>query len=151
MVDSTNTMTRPENKTRLQSPGLVSDKGATTITDTVVAKIAAIAAREIPGVHGMVAGGVGARVAGLAQRVMGSDTRGRGVSVEVGKRETAVDLALEVDYGVNIAQLGDAVRSNIIERVQGMTGLVVKEVNIEVSDLFFPEDEAARQRPSRVE
>jgi uncharacterized alkaline shock family protein YloU len=67
------------------------------------------------------------------------------VSVEVGQREAAVDLNMTVDYGINIPQVADAVRQNIVERVHGMTGLVVKEVNINAADLYFAqESEASR-------
>lgn len=119
-------------------------QGKTTIADAVVAKIAALATREVPGVHALVDQGLGSKISGLAQRVVGTDARGQGVNVEVGERETAVDLALTLDYGVNIAQVTDGVRRNVVNRVQAMTGLVVKEVNIEVIDLYFAEDAAQK-------
>jgi uncharacterized alkaline shock family protein YloU len=63
-----------------------------------------------------------------------------GVSVEVGQREAAVDVRLIADYGVNVPGVADAVRRNIIQRVEGLTGLAVKEVNVSVVDLYFPEE-----------
>jgi uncharacterized alkaline shock family protein YloU len=128
---------------------LVTDHGKTIIADTVVGKIAAIAAREVTGVHELVAQGAGAALVGLTQRVIRGDTRGQGVQVEVGEREAAVYLKMVVTYGVSIHQVAEGVRRNIIARVLSMTGLAVKEVNIEVSDLFFPEEEAAPQPPER--
>lgn len=127
---------------------LDSGHGKTVIADSVVAKIAGAAAREIEGVHDLVPLGAGATIAGFAGRLARSDQRSTGVSVEVGQREAAVDLNMTVDYGVSIPQIADAVRQNIMERVRGMTGLIVKEVNINAADLYFPEAEAA---PSRVE
>ena len=132
----------------LRAPGggtggaqLTTEHGRTTIADVVVAKIAALAAREVTGVHELPPQGAGGAIAGLAQRVTGgSDPRTQGVAVEVGEREAAVDLRLTVDYEVSIAQVAEAVRQNVIARVQGMTGLVVREVNIAVDDLFFPDD-----------
>ncbi len=125
-------------------------QGKTTIADAVVAKIAALAAREVPGVHALVDQGLGSKISGLAQRVVGTDARGHGVNVEVGERETAVDLALTLEYGVNIAQVTDGVRRNVVNRVQAMTGLVVKEVNIDVIDLYFAEDATKKgQEPQR--
>jgi uncharacterized alkaline shock family protein YloU len=126
------------------------DMGMTTIADVVVAKIASIAAREVEGVHDLVAAGVGATVSGLAQRVMRSDMRGHGVDVEVGTRETAMDLNIRIDYGANIPDVCARVRGNIANRVQSMTGLTVKEININVVDLFFAPDEEAEQK-RRVE
>jgi hypothetical protein len=65
---------------------LVSEQGKTAIADVVVAKIAGIAAREVAGVHELVARGVGGAVSGLAQRMTRADTRAQGVDVEVGTR-----------------------------------------------------------------
>ena len=119
---------------------LVTEQGKTTIADVVVARIAGIAAREVPGVHELLPQGAGGAIAGFAQRVTGGDQRAQGVNVEVGEREAAVDLRMAVNYGVSIHQVAEAVRQNVISRIQAMTGLVVREVNIAVDDLFFPED-----------
>ncbi|MGH2515820.1 MAG: Asp23/Gls24 family envelope stress response protein [Ktedonobacterales bacterium] len=125
---------------------LDSGHGKTVIADSVVAKIAGAAAREIEGVHDLVPVGAGATIAGFAGRLARSDQRSTGVNVEVGQREAAVDLNMTVDYGVSIPLVAEAVRQNIMERVRGMTGLVVKEVNINAADLYFPEEEAEQAR-----
>jgi uncharacterized alkaline shock family protein YloU len=132
---------------------LVTEQGKTTIADVVVAKIAGIAAREVPGVHELLPQGAGGAISGLAQRMTGGDPRAQGVTVEVGEREAAVDLRMAVDYGVSIHQVADAVRRTVISRIQAMTGLVVREVNIAVDDLFFPEDATppAAPAPPRVQ
>jgi len=106
----------------------------------VVSKVAEMAAREIRGVHDL-SGGVGGA---LRRLTPGMDERGSGADVEVGKKEAIVDLNLVVDYGVSIPQVAEAVRENVIDRIQYMTGLRVKEVNIDVSDLFFVEEERRR-------
>ena len=125
---------------------LDSGHGKTVISDSVVSKIVGAAAREIEGVHDLVPMGAGATIAGFAGRLARTDQRSTGVSVEVGQREAAVDLNMTVDYGVSIPQVAEAVRQNIVERVRGMTGLIVKEVNINAADLYFPEEEAAQPR-----
>lgn len=129
-----------------QAIQLDSGQGKTIIADTVVAKIAGAAAREVEGVHDLVSMGAAAAIAGFAGRLARTDQRTTGVNVEVGQREAAVDLNMTVDYGVSIPQVGESVRQNIIERVRAMTGLSVKEVNINAADLYFPEEAAASQR-----
>lgn len=131
----------------------VSTQGKTTIADSVVAKIVGIAAREVEGVHDLVTSGAGAAIGGLATRMTGGDQRAQGVNVEVGEHEAAVDLNIVADYGVSIPQVAEAVRRNIISRVAAMTGLLVKEVNIAVTDLYFPQDQALQQQqqPPRVQ
>lgn len=131
--------------TMVQAVQLDSGQGKTIIADTVVAKIAGAAAREVDGVHDLVPIGAGATIAGFAGRLTRADQRTTGVSVEVGHREAAIDLNMTVEYGVSIPQVADAMRQNIIDRVRSMTGLVVKEVNINAADLYFPEEHAAAQ------
>lgn len=114
--------------------------GTTTIADSVVNKVAGIAAREVPGVHRL--GGGAARALGnVTQRVGIGDLGTQGVSVEVGERQAAVDLTLVVEYGESIPHITEQVRSQIIKRVEGITGLEVTEVNIAVDDLHFPGDD----------
>jgi len=119
-------------------------QGKTKIEDAVVAKIADLAAREIPGVHDLTPLSTGKMLSGmasgLASRVTGSggSAATQVVDVVVGEIEAAVDLGMSVDYGVSIPDVADAVRRNIMGRVQTMTGLIVKEVNIDVTDLYFP-------------
>ncbi len=125
--------------------------GKTTIADGVVAKIVGMAAREINGVQELVGTGAGAAISGIATRVTGGDQRAQGVNVEVGEREAAVDLNMVVYYGVSIPEVADAVRRNIIDRVSAMTGLIVKEINIAVTDLYFPQDQASQQQQPRVQ
>jgi len=133
------------------SVGVVSQskqtKGKTTIANGVVAKIVGIAAREIEGVKDLVSTGAAASISGLATRVTGGDTHAKGVSVEVGEREAAASINIVVIYGVNIPQVADAVRRNIINRVEEMTGLTVIAVDIAVTDLYFPGEETDEQHP----
>ena len=117
---------------------LDSTEGRTTIADPVVSKIAGIAAREVPGVHGF--GGGAARAFGaITERIPGSRASStQGVSVEVGERQAAVDLTIVVEYGVAITELARAIRRNVIGAIEQMTGLEVVEVNINVVDLHLP-------------
>ena len=126
---------------------LKTERGTTRIEDTVVTKVAAIAARETRGVYDL--GGGAARALGaVTERVGMSDDRSRGVAVDVGEREAAVDLTLVIEYGESIPQVSQAVRDNVIKRIEGITGLSVAEVNIVVNDLHFAEDDEPEE--SRV-
>jgi uncharacterized alkaline shock family protein YloU len=121
--------------------GLDSERGRTTIADSVVSKVAGIAAREIPGVHAL-GGGAARALSGVTSAVGLGDPRSQGVSVEVGEEETAVDLTVVVDYGESIPQVSQAIRDNVAKRIEGIAGLRVVEVNIAVNDLYFPGDDA---------
>jgi uncharacterized alkaline shock family protein YloU len=126
---------------------LVTPQGKTSISDAVVRKIAGVATREVAGVHDLGTGG--ARAFGSVRaRIPGSSgpNVARGVSVEVGERQAAVDLDVVCDYGVSIVDLSQAVRRNVISSVEGMTGLEVTEVNIAVDDVFIAGEEEAERR-----
>lgn len=129
---------------------LASEHGSTTIAETVVQRIAGLAAREISGVHDL--GGGAARAFGaIRERIPGaSASAGQGVSVEVGEKQAAVDLQIVVEYGVAIADLARAVRRNVLTAIERMTGLEVVEVNIHVSDVHLPGDEDPASEPDRV-
>ena len=128
---------------RYESP-LVSERGNTTISDTVVATIAGRAAQEVEGVH---MGGSAARAAGgILGSITGSESQTRGVSVEVGTVEAAVDLTMGIEYGRDILRTVDEVRRRISDRVQHMTGLRVTEMNATISDIIFPEEGRRRRR-----
>ncbi|MFC0626182.1 Asp23/Gls24 family envelope stress response protein [Kribbella deserti] len=123
--------------------GLETGQGKTSIADTVVSKIAGIATREITGVYDL--GGTAARTVGmLRERIPGSKTNlSQGVSVEVGEKQAAIDLQIIAEYGAAIPDLAAAIRRNVIESVERMTGLEVTEVNIAVSDIHLEgEDDA---------
>lgn len=133
---------------------LLTDHGKTSIADSVVSKIAGVAAREIDGVHAM--GGTGARVIGAVRDKLGQNAHAQGVAVEVGERQAAIDLTIVVEYGVAIIDLSQGVRDNVIDRVERTTGLEVTEVNIDVTDVYIPgadesDEEDSRPDPPRVQ
>jgi uncharacterized alkaline shock family protein YloU len=129
-----------------QAGGLTTGKGNTTIADAVVTKIAGIAAREARGVHAL-GGGASRALGSVTQRVGLGDERTQGVSVEVGEREAAVDLTVVVEYGESIPTVTQAIRDNVIKRIEGITGLSVTEVNVTVNDLYFPGDDQPEPEP----
>jgi uncharacterized alkaline shock family protein YloU len=118
---------------------LQTDQGNTTVADSVVAKIAGIAAREVSGVHQMGTGAARAMGAIKEMLPVGSNAPAptQGVTVDVGETDAAIDLDLVVEYGVSIPDLSRSVRTNVIQRVEKMTGLSVTEVNISVDDIWL--------------
>ena len=137
--------------TQRRAAELTSEHGRTSISDVVVAKIVAIATREVDGVYAMGTGS--ARMIGaVRQRVPGNrGNETQGVAVEVGERQAAADLDLVVEYGVSIPDLAGTVRGNVIGAVERFCGLEVTEVNIGIDDIHLPGDEDADTSASRVQ
>ncbi len=130
---------------------LVSEKGRTSIADSVVSKIAGISAREVAGVFDL-GGGTARAVGALRERIPGSRTNlQQGVTVEVGERQTAIDVDIVAEYGVSIVDLSDGIRRNVVAAVERMTGLQVTEVNININDVHLEEEDDQEPAESRVE
>lgn len=110
--------------------------GAIRIADEVVSIIAGLAATEVDGIAGMSGGLVG----GIAE-MLGKKNFAKGVKVEVGEKEAAVDLYIIVKYGVRIPDVALAAQENVKQAIETMTGLTVVEVNIHVQGVGFPEEE----------
>ncbi|WP_338899006.1 Asp23/Gls24 family envelope stress response protein [Streptomyces sp. TG1A-60] len=138
---TTKESTQGGRKTTRRGGGDPGTRGRTTIADGVVEKIAGLAAREVMGVHAM-GSGLSRTFGAVRDRVPGgSGAVTRGVKVEVGEVQTALDLEIVIDYGVSIDDVARDVRENVIAAVERMTGLEVVEVNIAVSDVKLPDEE----------
>lgn len=145
--ETTGTPAGPDGSAGAGSGVLKTSQGRTSIADSVVEKIAGIAAREVAGIHSL---GTGvARTFGAIKEKMtvsGAGSPSQGVKVDVGEEQAAVDLDVVVEYGVSIPDVAGSVRQNVIQRVERMTGLEVTEVNIAVDDVFLGDEEEPDER-----
>ncbi len=101
--------------------------GSIRIANEVVAIIAGLAATEVAGVAGMSGG-----IAGDIVEILRGKNLSKGVKVEVGEKETAIDLFIIVEYGVRIPDIAWEIQNKVKKAVETMTGLNVVEVNINV-------------------
>ncbi|MGI9048480.1 MAG: Asp23/Gls24 family envelope stress response protein [Rubrobacteraceae bacterium] len=140
-----------ESRGQQRSP-LKSDRGSTTVGDTVVAQVAGIAAQEVEGVQmgGGSSAAVGSFLSGVTGSISGGGNPTRGVSVEVGEEEAAVDLVMVIEYGRQIPQVVEAVRKNVINRTESLVGLRMTEVNITVNDVQIKEERPQLERQEEV-
>jgi len=112
------------------------ERGAIKIANEVVSIIAGIAATEVEGVAGMSGGVVG----GIAE-ILGRKSLSKGVKVEVGEKETAVDLFVIIDYGSSIPDVAWKIQDNVQQAIEVMTGLEVIEINVHVQGVHFEDEE----------
>lgn len=141
----TETTERAQNGQSGDSP-LVTERGKTTIKNTVVSTIASEVVKEvsgaepeIPGRTGSIPGDNSPTVSEFLGRITGSGGGTRGISAEVGEREAAIDVTVTVPYGKSIPDVAKSMRDTVVQRVESMTGLRVTEVNITFKDVFFPQ------------
>lgn len=107
--------------------------GNVHIADEVVGIIASIAATEVEGVKSLTGG-----LAGGIAELLGKKSLPKGVKVEVGEKEAAVDLNLVLHYGAVIHAVAQKVQDNVKKTVEGMTALNVVEVNVNITAVELP-------------
>lgn len=115
--------------------GINNALGTIRIADEVVSIIAGLAATEVEGVAGMSGG-----IAGGIAEILGRKNFSKGVKVEVGEKEAAIDLYIIVKYGVRIPDIALSVQEAVKSAIENMTGLSTVEVNVHVQGVGFPED-----------
>jgi uncharacterized alkaline shock family protein YloU len=113
--------------------------GKTVIVDPVIAKIAGIAAREVPGVYAL--GGGAARIVGAVRGALGNTDLSQGVKVEVGETQVAADVTIVVEYPLPLTGVADAVRAAVASAITDLVGMQVAEINVTVTDVHIPGDD----------
>lgn len=114
--------------------------GELKLDESVVARIAAMAVRNVEGLHSL----------GKSRLWGFGDKTGRGVGVEVGQKQVALDLEAVIEYGYDIKKVARTVRQTIADAMESMAGREVVEINIHVIDIKLPEEEKPEKK-SRVE
>ena len=97
------------------------------ISNEVVAAIAGKAVSEVNGVYGM--------AGGITEVFKGKKNLGKGIKVEVGEKETRIDVNIIVEYGVRIPDIAFEIQNRVKKAVEAMTGLKVSAVNIHVQGI----------------
>ena len=110
--------------------------GATVIVDSVIAKVAGIAAREVPGVFAL--GGGAARALGAIRDAMNNTDLTQGISVEVGETQVAVEITIVVEYPLPLQVVADDVRAAIYDAITNLVGMEVAEVKVTITDVHIP-------------
>lgn len=118
------------------------DFGEVRIANEVVGIIAGLAASEVEGVAGMSGG-----IAGGIAELLGRKNLSKGVKVEVGEEQAAIDLFVVVEYGVRIPEVAANIQENVKQAIESMTGLDVVEVNVHVLGVTFPHQASPEERP----
>ncbi len=109
--------------------------GSIRIADEVVKIVAGLAATEVPGVAGMSGG-----VMGDITEMLGRKNLSKGVKVEVGEKEAAVDIFIIVEYGSRIPDVAAQIQKKVKDAIETMTGLSVLEVNVNVQGVTFVQE-----------
>ena len=124
-------MEKEENKAVEEEITIENQEGESSnikISNEVVAVIAGKAVSEAPGVYAMAGGFAG----GISEVLSGKKNLSKGIKVEVGEKETRIDVNIIVEYGTRIPDVAFDIQNRVKSAVEGMTGLKVVAVNVHV-------------------
>ena len=110
------------------------------ISEEVIATIASIAASEVENLASM-SGGLVDGIAGM----LGRKNLGKGIKVEIKENFVAIELSIIMQYGCKIHEVSKNIQSRVREAVEGMTGMQVTAVNINVLGVSMGKDSTAIQ------
>lgn len=117
-------------------------KDGIQISDDVVAVIAGVAVSEVPGVYSRAGGFAG----GISEVLSGKKNMAKGIKVEVGEKETKIDVNIIVEYGARIPDVAFEIQNRVKKSVEAMTGLKVIEVNVHVQGVNTVPEEAEEEQ-----
>ena len=129
-------MEKEENKVNEEEITIENQDGESSnikISNDVVAVIAGKAVSEAPGVYAMAGGFAG----GISEVLSGKKNLSKGIKVEVGEKETRIDVNIIVEYGTRIPDVAFDIQNRVKSAVEVMTGLKVVAVNVFVFCFFF--------------
>lgn len=106
----------------------VTGDSSVVISEEVVSVIAGVAVSEVPGVVDTAGGFAG----GISEVLSGKKKLSKGIKVEVGEKETKIDVNIIVEYGTRIPDVAFEIQNRVKKSVKEMTGLDVLEVNVHV-------------------
>ncbi len=111
------------------------DYGVVKVSDDVISSIASIAAMEVEGVHKV--GSLWTR--GITE-LFSKKGASLGVRVDM-KSDDDVDVTVPiiVRYGCNIPDISMLVQERVKRAIEGMTGVIPAEVNVNVTGVTAPD------------
>ena len=103
------------------------ERGSINISEDVIAVIAAAAAAEVEGVHGMFF----AHSKDIAN-MLGRKGLSRGVKLAIEGDDIEIDVSIIAEMGHSVSEVGAEVQRVVISAVEAAVGVTVKAVNIHV-------------------
>ncbi len=124
-----------EENEKLEEINVTADSSV-VISEEVVSVIAGVAVSEVKGVVDTAGGFAG----GISEVLSGKKKLSKGIKVEVGEKETKIDVNIIVEYGTRIPDVAFEIQNKVKKAVKEMTGLDVLEVNVHVQGVRTPAD-----------
>lgn len=111
-------------------------EGKVKISEDVIATVASVAAENVDGVVK-----VGSNFKSQVTDILNTKNFNRGVKVNIGERETIVDVYITIEYGIKIVEVSERVQEEVKEAIKNMTDFDVVEVNVHISGIAVKNSE----------
>lgn len=111
-------------------------EGQVKISEDVIATVASVAAESVDGVVK-----VGSNFKSQVTDILNTKNFNRGVKVNIGEKETIVDVYITIEYGIKIVEVSEKVQEEVKEAIENMTDFDVVEVNVHISGIAVKNSE----------
>jgi uncharacterized alkaline shock family protein YloU len=105
----------------------IDERGSVSISEEVVAVVAAVAAIDVEGVHSLFVS-PGKEITSM----IGKKGLSRGVRLNIDGDLVVIDVNVIADMGVAVNEVGSAVQRTVISAVEAAVGIRVSEVNVHI-------------------
>jgi uncharacterized alkaline shock family protein YloU len=113
------------------SAKLTNTFGNITYSDELLSNMAGIATMECYGVVGMASRRA---MDGIVELLKGENLS-KGVKVNADGQIITIDLFVVLEYGISLSAVATNIMDTVKYRVETMTGLEVKKINVTISDI----------------
>jgi len=114
----------------------------TVISDDVIAVIAYMAVKEVPGVFAMGGGLVGDIV-----EKFGKKSLDKGIKVITKGENVVIDICIFVEYGVKIPEMSIQIQNRVRKAVEDMAGKKVVAINLIIQGVKIQSSDGKEQYP----
>jgi len=111
-------------------------EGKVKISEDVIATVASVAAESVDGVVK-----VSTNFKSQMSDILNTKNFARGVKVNIGEKETIVDVYITIEYGIKIVEVSEKVQEQVKEAIENMTDFDVVEVNVHISGIAVKDSE----------
>lgn len=117
------------------------DLGELVISENAIAMIAGKAATENYGLVGMINKATSQDVFNFIKFAT-KDSKKRGVKVtDIGSNTFDIDLYVKLMYGLSMGVVAENIVSHVRYQVQRITGMIIRDVNIHIEDVWVEDVE----------
>ncbi|KXG45008.1 Asp23/Gls24 family envelope stress response protein [Tepidibacillus infernus] len=113
----------------------VTEIGTIQISPQVIEVITKLSTIEVEGVAGL----SGGFTEGIVEFLGRNKNTTKGIKVEVGQKETAVDVSVIIKYGYPIPKVAEEIQQSVKNAIESMTELTVVEVNVHIDAIQIEE------------